>query len=293
MLGNYALLSLVVSLACFAAMGSTSIIAWRLRADGGRTRWIIAILYLGGALAVLTRGLVTWVVPATQEGIFSTNPIHALAFVSIFAVTIGGSFAFLLMQRERAEGVLRHYAMFDVLTDLVNRRAFMELAEREMARTRRSGTAFALLMLDIDHFKRVNDSFGHQAGDCVLVDFADRAQRCVRTGDVFGRYGGEEFVALLPGSTLNNAIAIAERIRAATESESLGQVAAIVTVSIGVVECTNVDHVSLDAVIALSDKALYEAKRLGRNRVVVAHSSDVAPDRTGGQRAAWVASPAV
>lgn len=278
LLDDYALLSVVVSLAYFAAMCSTAIVAWQLGVSGGRTRWIIATLYAVGALAVLARGVAIWLSPATQVGIFSTDPIHALTFTMLFAVTVGGSFAYLLLHRERSEADLRHLAMFDALTRLINRRAFMEFAEQELARAQRSGASIALLMLDIDNFKRVNDSYGHQAGDRVLADFADRTRRHLRAGDIFGRYGGEEFCALLTFSTASDAAMIAERIRAATAYKPLGQIPATVTVSIGVVGCKNADGVSLDAVIARSDKALYEAKRAGRNRVVVAPPFGAEPE---------------
>jgi diguanylate cyclase (GGDEF)-like protein len=188
----------------------------------------------------------------------------------MFAATVAPSFGFLIMHRERAEQALRTLAMHDALTGLFNRRAFTELCEREVARSRRAGASFAVLMLDLDHFKRVNDSQGHQAGDQVLADFARRAQRCMRAGDILGRYGGEEFCALLAGAARKDAMAAAERIRAQAEQPPLGALPWPVTVTIGVAVCESGGQAALDAVIARADQALYGAKRSGRNRVMAA-----------------------
>jgi diguanylate cyclase (GGDEF)-like protein len=173
------------------------------------------------------------------------------------------------MLRERAEAEIRRLAMFDPLTSLYNRRAFMDLAEREMARARRNLAPLAVLMLDLDNFKRVNDDFGHQAGDRVLREFAAAASRCLRAEDVFGRYGGEEFCAVLPGAAPGQAIAVAERIRLAAAEQPLGGLPRPTTISIGVAYCEPGKSFALDSAISRADEALYQAKKFGRNRVLM------------------------
>ncbi len=155
--------------------------------------------------------------------------------------------------------------MRDGLTQLYNRRAFVDIADRELARAGRARSRLALLMLDIDHFKRVNDEFGHPAGDRVLAAFAGVMRQCVRRGDSVGRYGGEEFCILLPDSDLAHALEVGERIRTVTAGEPLADLPEAVTVSVGAAEWTAGE--TLAQVMARADRALYAAKQGGRNRV--------------------------
>ncbi len=233
------------------------------------TRGIMAASFLLGAVSVLSRAFAIWIAPGPQTNLLASREADAPVFLLMFVLTLVTPFAFLTMQRERAETELRHAAMFDGLTEIFNRRAFIELAERELSRMRRSGETFSMLMMDLDDFKRVNDRYGHQAGDRVLVDFAARAKACIRTADTLGRYGGEEFCALLPGASMRDATAVAQRIRASTQqAPPLGGIALPVTVSIGVASWLSPDQLRLDDVIAGADEALYRAKAAGKNCVV-------------------------
>jgi diguanylate cyclase (GGDEF)-like protein len=135
-------------------------------------------------------------------------------------------------------------------------------------------------MIDLDHFKRVNDSHGHAVGDRVLADFAARLRAAIRTADVPGRYGGEEFCVLLPGATIAKACSVAERIRASVAAGPLGGLPGMTTVSIGATASTDSDC-SIDELLAQADSALYRAKRAGRNRVV-AKAKGAAASMTGG-----------
>ena len=185
-----------------------------------------------------------------------------VALLAVLAALMASVLAVVLRDKHAQES-LRHLAMYDALTELFNRRAFMELAERELARARRAKAPFAVLMLDLDHFKRINDRQGHLAGDRVLAGFAAVLHRCLRAEDLVGRYGGEEFCAFLPGARKREALGIAERIRARTAKK------ADITVSIGVALGPAKTAASLQAAIACADEALYRAKKSGRNRVVV------------------------
>ncbi len=165
---------------------------------------------------------------------------------------------------------LRHLATTDILTGLPNRRHFLDRVQQELARFHRFGQSLALLMLDIDHFKQINDRHGHAAGDAVLQHFAAVALGALRTTDLIGRLGGEEFAVLLPGTDLDGARQYAERLRRATESQPCRAVSPEVsfTVSIGLTLLNRNDH-TMDLPLARADAALYRAKHGGRNRVEV------------------------
>jgi diguanylate cyclase (GGDEF)-like protein len=172
-------------------------------------------------------------------------------------------------RRIKAEQGLVELASLDPLTGIYNRRAFYELAEKELIRKQRYGNSITLLMMDIDHFKRVNDSYGHLAGDHVLIAFAALCQRSLRSFDLVARYGGEEFIVFLPRTDLQNGISIAERLRKAlaqTEFDFEG-IAISITISIGVVNLDAGESATLPELIDRADQALYHAKQIGRNQV--------------------------
>ena len=169
----------------------------------------------------------------------------------------------------RAAEEMERLATTDGMTGLLNRRHFLLLANREWKRARRYRQPLSLLMLDIDFFKSINDSFGHLAGDEVIVRLAEIAQVCKRDSDVVARIGGEEFALLLPATRLQQAQSVAERIRneiACSLLEAEGR-SIVATVSIGVASmseaCPDFPHL-----MSIADQALYQAKRAGRNRVI-------------------------
>lgn len=267
-LGNYAALTLVSGVALAAALGAIAVVAARLQPAAGPARWALAISSLAGAIMLSVRAANIWLNPEMQPDVFTGSDLNAATFLVLFAMTLVIPVAFLLMHRERAEAELTRLATFDVMTGLFNRRAFMDLAERELARAKRTGAPFAVLMMDLDLFKRVNDDYGHQAGDRVLAAFGAVALRSVRAEDLVGRYGGEEFCAILPGATMDKAVEIAERIRRAVAETPLAGLARTITVSIGVAACGPNAGGTLDAAIARADEALYRAKNESRNRTV-------------------------
>ena len=160
----------------------------------------------------------------------------------------------------------------DALTGLYNRWYVMEKIDSEMNRALRHGSPMSVLMLDLDHFKRVNDSFGHSVGDEVLKNVGQVLRESCRVYDVPGRYGGEEFCIVLPDTRVGNTKAVAERIRSRLASTELpvGTTSIIVTASIGVAGMDSVADegvVSAAALLDRADRALYSAKHHGRNRV--------------------------
>ena len=176
-------------------------------------------------------------------------------------------------QRQMYESALR-----DGLTKIFNRKYFLDRLEAEVAFAKRHNTPLSLLMMDIDHFKKVNDTFGHLAGDRALVELSRIVSTTIRTEDVFARYGGEEFVVVCRGVDLVGAAALGERIRHLVEQEKIEHEDAhfTITVSIGVSVLTDVGVRDALSLIGHADEALYEAKRSGRNKVVSAMQRAVA-----------------
>ncbi|MDO9243769.1 MAG: diguanylate cyclase [Rhodocyclaceae bacterium] len=179
---------------------------------------------------------------------------------------IAAATAELRQQKEAAEALAR----VDMLTGLANRRAFDEAALHEIQRAIRYGTPLALIMADLDFFKAINDKYGHHVGDQVLVDFARMLSASVRGVDLAGRWGGEEFIILMPGATLDEAVQAAERMRLAVAAAptKIDGASCGYTASFGVAGFS-AQEPTLDALLGRADRALYRAKALGRNRVEV------------------------
>jgi diguanylate cyclase (GGDEF)-like protein len=176
--------------------------------------------------------------------------------------------ASLARQLTEALQLVRHEAETDSLTGQPNRRALDVLLKQQVGVARATGRTFSVLLLDIDHFKLVNDTHGHGAGDDTLRAFAQRVREYLRQGDTCARYGGEEFVVVLPGTTLVSAIEVAERLRQGVADASLISVPLVrATVSIGAAQHTTGETV--EQLLARADSAVYAAKRGGRNQVRV------------------------
>lgn len=194
-----------------------------------------------------------------------------------FRARLGTGIRIVELQRQllEAQEVLRHQATHDALTGLKNRSAIFAQAEEELARAKRKGTSVGIIMADIDHFKQINDTHGHPAGDAVLRHVAGTISKTVRAYDGVGRYGGEEFLLVLPECDVIQAGELAERIRSCVAAESipLGNQSIHATLSLGVTACKSPDSGALAAVLHQADEALYQAKRGGRNRCVLAVES--------------------
>lgn len=236
---------------------------------GGRLpAWFMASLLLFMIAVNLFRSIALELLPQyRQPG--SGNTLQTLVFLVFVASAMGIAFGFFWMTTAVLSHELERMASTDPLTRIYNRRVFREWCEREFDRSRRSGSPFSLLMMDLDHFKDINDRYGHRGGDDMLVAVVETMQDSVRGIDILGRWGGEEFVALLPGTTMDAALIVAQRVRANIEQLLLetGAGAMRMTVSLGVATLRgHEDH--LDEMFLRADRALYLAKAGGRNQVL-------------------------
>ncbi len=183
--------------------------------------------------------------------------------------------AFNITERKLLIDKLSALCARDALTGLYNRRHFVSVLEKQFDISRRYGQDMSLLIMDLDNFKRINDTFGHAAGDTALKGFAANCNRMFRKADIFARFGGEEFVALLPNTDLKGAHTLAERLRVAVEQHvvDIGGLGIEMTVSIGVTAQRPEDD-TVDEIMSRADQALYRAKDLGRNQVCLYSDSE-------------------
>lgn len=259
--GRTVLVSLVIiAMAVLGVLG-----VYGTRGPHNRPEHLIA-LFLGVGIAIMAVRIVSQ--PASSAiSVISYSPLQAVVFIYAALLPVITTAAFMLMCGERLNADLSRLATLDPLTGVYNRRTMTDLAMRAVADARRHGRPLSLLALDVDHFKRINDEFGHEAGDLALCALVDLLRRELRASDIISRIGGEEFVVILPDTNERAAGTLAERIRARV-SDSGFTVAgwpAPLRVSIGV---GTLDAGDFDALRRATDRALYTAKRAGRNRVV-------------------------
>lgn len=226
------------------------------------------VLTVGVLLALLSTLLMRVVTSFIWqvEGILDTSTHHLIYVTSFSFGVVLLSVSLVLLATERLHSEVAYLASHDSLTNALTRRHMNEVCAIELDRSLRHGHSMALLIMDLDHFKSVNDTYGHQRGDKLLVDFVAKVHALLRRPDQLGRFGGEEFVALLPETSLDEAMGVAERIRAACAVPAQEPHR---TVSIGV----TTNHTAGDSVgtlIARADAAMYQAKAKGRNRVETA-----------------------
>jgi diguanylate cyclase len=249
-------------------------------------RWVRG-LGLGRALVLLIAvvtlaavGLAQLAITVLGEGNRGIAAICASVCAVLITAALGYPFLSLLRHLDRAHKSMTRHATLDALTGTFNRRYFLELVDREWSRARRYEMSCALLLMDIDHFKQVNDRHGHLCGDHVLRQVADVAGETLRQPDVLARFGGEEFIIFLPHTDPLGALDVAERIRERIEGLDFcwNGVPVPVRASLGVAALSG-EHVTLDQLISDADEALYVAKSAGRN--CVRAGAGLLPGRSG------------
>jgi diguanylate cyclase (GGDEF)-like protein len=242
---------------------------WRERAEPLLSRWPAILLLLTHVLVLNARVVTVMLTPIVSQDDFFRSPAFAVMAFGTVLYTIAFAFLLLSMTKERTELRYKTAASIDPLTGLANRRAFMSDVETAIAIRSSRSEPLAVLLADLDHFKKINDVFGHAIGDQVLNVFAATLQRCIGADDLGGRLGGEEFAILLPGKTEAEATEVAERLRRAFAqgAAEIDGHTITATVSIGVAASRIGAH-DLVGLLGRADSALYQAKASGRNRVI-------------------------
>jgi diguanylate cyclase (GGDEF)-like protein len=240
------------------------------RRGAGAPAWFMVALMAAFVVCNVVRST------AIAFGVLSRHHISyqvaVVTFCLYIAEALGMPFGFFWMTTTLWASRLEEMASTDPLTRVYNRRMFLQWCERELERSRERESGFSLLMIDLDHFKRINDEYGHRMGDEALCAVVESVQDAVRGIDVIGRWGGEEFAVLLPGAGANDALVVAQRVRRNVERISLakpgGPMGRIsLTVSVGVATYGGQAD-GVEAMLDRADGAMYEAKAMGRNRVM-------------------------
>lgn len=272
-------LRLLFNLGTIAAMMiwlATSL--WRCRESGViRAARMSMLVFVIGSAAILSRlyDLFTGFVTSVDAAVFGqTAALLGFALVPCF-----GTLGFLLMHVGRASHYLERLADTDPLTGAHNRRALESIGRRVLSAARRHKEPVSLLMIDADHFKAINDRYGHEAGDAALLSMMQTISRSLREEDIVGRIGGEEFVVILPNADADGAMEVAERVRTAMQGTVIDpdRLPLSLTVSVGITT-TDTAEENLDELIRRADLGLYEAKARGRNLSI--HQKELKPQLT-------------
>jgi diguanylate cyclase (GGDEF)-like protein len=245
---------------------------WRGRDEPLVSRWPAVIMFFAHGALFLLRTPMVALMPSTNDGVFGSVWMTVLSFEALL-LTISDAFILLAMAKERTELRHRTAAMVDPLTGVANRRSFLQDAALVAKRHIGNPRPTAVLLIDLDHFKSINDRFGHAVGDSVLAIFADAARKSMRGSDLIGRLGGEEFGAILVDTSREKAAEVAERIRTsfAQMAQEVDGHPVRATVSIGLVHCLE-RTIDVGELLTQADHALYYAKERGRNRVEIVAS---------------------
>jgi diguanylate cyclase (GGDEF)-like protein len=268
-LPSLAMFSASVSIAVGAVYSfATAETLWSSRRERLAARLPLIVLCAVHGLVLLV-GVYSTVNGSTgRDGVPSIASLFGFIYFESIIFALGTALFVLALVKERSEAAGRMAALIDPLTGITNRSGFMQNGGRLLQRCRHDGAPISVLMFDLDRFKAVNDSHGHAVGDAVIRNFCEVALAALRPSDVLGRLGGEEFAAVLPGSSIEAAYVRAERIRVAFAARCriIGNRQIDATVSCGVAACPDASD-TLDTLLEQADAALYNAKFDGRNRV--------------------------
>ena len=257
------------------AVQSGQILVLLLAAPPGPGRAMLRLLALvvaASCAAFVARSTVILHSPELLTPSLVSSGVQSVTLLTGVAAIVLGTLAFSGIRRNRYDEHMTRLATRDALTGIFNRGTLMDLGHKSVSAAVRARQPVSVLMLDLDHFKRVNDRFGHACGDRMLEQVTGIVAEKLREEDVLGRYGGEEFCVVLPNTDTEGARITSERIRTAIEAHEfeLGTARTRITVSIGVATLAPTGSATLESLVMRADAALYQAKRRGRNRVVIA-----------------------
>lgn len=227
----------------------------------------MGVMYMIIAIGAMLRAIMAWY-SSESLSLYEPSLYQAISFLSLYILLFLGNIGFVLLSKEKADQELLHIASYDDLTGIWNRRTFMNAAEQTIANCYDRAKPVSMILMDVDHYKMINDTYGHDVGDVVLQEYSKRVQSVLRVGDLIGRYGGDEFAVLLPNTDVNDARAIAEAIRSSMKQTSI-QMPMGITISIGLAVSSAKEELLLPTLIKQCDIALYKAKQNGRNQVAV------------------------
>ena len=255
-------------------IGSSARAVFRRNGPPGVVPRLTGAIFAVATLAMLSRVVHEAFWPATSGDLIQASPVNLICLGILVLLPVLATVGFLLMCTERSQEELERTARLDYLTGIYNRRAIEDLASRAISAARRHGIPLAIMIVDVDHFKRINDEYGHEAGDQGLIETVRRMRDIVRSEDLVGRQGGEEFVVVMPDIDLNSAYAAAERLRRGfadspmTIHGSSGPVQVTITISVGVAALAADDR-QFPNLLRRADRAMYAAKAAGRNKVML------------------------
>jgi diguanylate cyclase (GGDEF)-like protein len=268
----------VVLAALYAVlMGASARAIFRRHGPPGPIPGVTGAVFALGAALMVVRGLTELLAVEPVASVFPLEPGSLVVLGVLGVLPLLSTVGFLLMCTERSQAELEKAAHMDYLTGICNRRAIEDLARRAIAAARRHGMPMAMMIVDIDHFKRINDQYGHECGDLALVESVRRLRVGLRAEDLVGRLGGEEFVAVMPNTDGTAALAAAERVRAAFASEPMRidghEVPVTVTAGVAVLRAEDQQFSHL---LRRADRAMYAGKNAGRNQVMLDGGSPMA-----------------
>lgn len=252
---------LVLCIACVAYTAALIQLVWQARDSLKATFWPAQLLLWIHLLFHLARLFLDSAIPSTQPGAIGGSDFSVYVILESILFVIGLTFTILAMVNERMQIALKHTSLHDPLTSVWNRRALFTEAEKIVARCRRQNRPFSAILFDLDHFKSINDRYGHHQGDQILIHFCEIVRGLIPTEGRFARLGGEEFAAIIPAGA-RDAEAWCEAIRLAVCASQPNEIA--YSVSIGFATVTHGQQ-DFESLLALADAALYHAKASGRN----------------------------
>lgn len=251
-----------------------SLVSWRLG------EWMVVLALVASIVAALLRAVMAYVdTPSlAASSILNFQGVQAHFLTVNLVATVFMAFGLIVISQDSLRRDLEKLASYDALTGVLTRRVILNLLDKSIASVLRNGRPLAVMMIDLDHFKRINDSFGHRVGDQVLSAVTKAIEGALRKESYIGRYGGEEFLVVMPDTSADELLEVSERVRQVAAKTVIRhqQQPIQCTISIGalIIDSHNAD--SLDDPVTLADKALYQAKTQGRNQVVIANSAPAA-----------------